>query len=128
MFGNIPFNWFNLPAKGSAGGILVVCDKFSITLSISIMFQEKKTGFIWKLVVVYGSPYEEGKDDFITELHSVMQSWHGPVLVAGDFNLIRFASSARINYRWTDAFNDWVHKWALIELSATNRKFTWTNN
>ena len=60
-----------------------------------------------------------------------MESWQGPVILGGDFNLIRFASkknNVRVNYRWADAFNDWVHKWALLELSASNRKYTWTNN
>jgi hypothetical protein len=28
-----------------------------------------------KLVVVYDSPYDEGKVDFIDELHSVLDSW-----------------------------------------------------
>jgi hypothetical protein len=27
-----------------------------------------------------------------------------------------------------DCFNSWVDKWGLIELSASNKKFTWTNN
>jgi hypothetical protein len=29
----------------------------------------------WRLLVVYGSPYEEGKLDFISELHMVMGKW-----------------------------------------------------
>ena len=36
-----------------------------------------------------------------------MESWQGPVILGGGFNLIRFASdknNARINYRWADAF------------------------
>ena len=108
--GNVPFDWFYLPAKKSVGGILVGSnsDKFSATListlkfSVSIMLQDTKTGFSWKLVVVYGSPYEEGKESFIKELHSIMESWQGPVILGGDFNLILFASdknNARINYR-----------------------------
>jgi hypothetical protein len=67
--GNTPFNWILQPAKGSAGGILVGTnsDMYVATLSqsldslISVMMLDKKTGFSWKLVVVYGSPYEEGK-------------------------------------------------------------------
>jgi len=53
LSGNMPFEWFYLPAKKAAGGILVGSnsDKFSATLiskldfSISIMLQDKKTGF-----------------------------------------------------------------------------------
>jgi hypothetical protein len=25
-------------------------------------------------------------------------------------------------------FNSWISKWGLIELSAANKRFTWTNN
>ena len=52
------------------------------------MIQDENTGFNWKLVVVYGSPYEQGKEGFLKELHSVMQAWQGHALVGGDFNLI----------------------------------------
>ena len=53
LIGNLPFEWFYLPAKKSAGGILVGSnsDKFLTTLvstldfSISIMLQDKKIGF-----------------------------------------------------------------------------------
>lgn len=139
LTGPVPFEWFVLPAKRSAGGNLVGCNKekfsasvcSSLDFTISIMIQDKKSGFIWKLVVVYGSPYEKGKEAFIQELHSIMQSWNGPVLLGGDFNLVRFAtdkSNGNINYKWADLFNDRIHKWALVELSAKNMKFTWTNN
>jgi hypothetical protein len=80
LTGNIPFSRFWLPAKGTAGGILVGCnsDKFSASVcdmldfSISLMIKDIKTGFVWKLIVVYGSPYEVGKLDLLNELHKVM--------------------------------------------------------
>lgn len=53
-----------------------------------------------------------------------MQTWHGPVLLGGDFNLVRCAadkSNGSINYRWVDAFNVWIDKWGLIELNPKNR-------
>lgn len=34
-------------------------------------------------MVVYGSPYDSGKLDFINELHT------GSILIGGDFNLVR---------------------------------------
>lgn len=60
-----------------------------------------------------------------------MSSWQGPLLVGGDFNLVRFISdksNSTINHRWADGFNNWIDKWGLIELNASNKKFTWTNN
>jgi hypothetical protein len=37
--------------------------------------------FMWKLVVVYGSPYDDYKPEFIRELHMVMGEWSGPTMV-----------------------------------------------
>jgi hypothetical protein len=139
LTGNTPFSWCHKPARGTAGGILVGAnsDFFLVTVgqilnySVSVMLLDKKTGFSWKLVVVYGSPYEDGKQAFIEELHDVMASWEGPTLIGGDFNLVRFASDKSngiINHRWADAFNDWVDQWVLIELNPPNKAFTWTNN
>jgi hypothetical protein len=93
---------------------------------------EKKSNFSWRFIAVYGSPYEEGKQRFIDELHSVMEGWSGSSLIGGDFNLVRFTqdkSNGVIYHRLADAFNEWVGKWGLIELNPTNnRVFTWTNN
>jgi hypothetical protein len=90
----------------------------TLDFSISIMLLDKKSGFSWKLVVVYGSPYEEGKQPFLDELHDIMSIWQGPTVVVGDFNLVRFAydkSNGVINHKWADAFNIWVSTWNLIE-------------
>jgi hypothetical protein len=32
---------------------------------------------VWRLIVVYGSPYEESKMEFIDELDSIMGTWQG---------------------------------------------------
>jgi len=136
---NVPFDWFHLEAKGSAGGILVGANKdlFNMAIgdvlkySVSAMMTCKKTGFSWKLIVVYGPAYEEQKLDFLDELELLMNIWQGPILIGGDFNLVRFLrdkSNGIINHMWADSFNEWVDKWALIELSASNKKYTWTNN
>jgi hypothetical protein len=39
--------------------------------------------FVWRIINVYGSPYEEGKMEFVDELHSVMDKWNGPTMVGG---------------------------------------------
>jgi hypothetical protein len=66
------------------------------------MLVDRRNNFSWKLVVVYGSPYEEGKMEFIDELHLVLSAWHGPIVIGGDFNLSRFTSdksNGRINQK-----------------------------
>ena len=61
----------------------------------------------------------------------VMSKSSGPTLIARDFNLVRFSSDKNngiINHKRADAFNEWVGKWALIELDPANKRCTWTNN
>ncbi|XP_073353938.1 uncharacterized protein [Aegilops tauschii subsp. strangulata] len=133
------FTWHFLPALNTAGGILVGFrnDMFEV-----IGFTNKKFGvvstiktkndkFVWQLVVVYGSAYPEFKVDFVAELHDIMESASYPVLVCGDFNLVRQQSdksSGTINPHFAFLFNDWVNRWALLEISISNRSFTWSNN
>jgi endonuclease/exonuclease/phosphatase family metal-dependent hydrolase len=53
------------------------------------------------------------------------------IVIGGDFNLVRFGSDKNngiYNHRWADGFNSWISKWALVKLSASNKRFTWTNN
>jgi hypothetical protein len=52
----------------------------------------------------------------------------GAHFCGGDFNLSRFPgdkNNGRINLKYADCF---VNKWGLIEISSSNRKFTWANN
>jgi hypothetical protein len=133
------FVWEFLPARKTARGILLGVreDTFSVSnvsmmnYSVSCMLLDKKTSMSWRLVVVYGSPYDEGKPEFIDELHLVLSKWQGPTTIGGDFNLCRFStdkSNGRVNQKLADCFNDWITKWGLMEIDPVNRKFTWSNN
>jgi hypothetical protein len=86
---------------------------------------------IWRHIFVYGSPYEEGKEEFLSELHTLFLDNNLPTLVSGDFNLVRFQedkSNGVVNQKWCDKFNAWIEIWGLIEVRMSNRKFTWSNN
>jgi hypothetical protein len=88
-------------------------------------------GFVWQLVVVYGSAYADHKLDFLAELHLVMEQCRYPSLIGGDFNLVlneAEKSSGNISHQLTFLFNDWMNKWALLDLPISNRCFTWANN
>jgi hypothetical protein len=83
------------------------------------------------MVVVYGSPYEETKMEFIDKLHRVMDQWQGPTLVGGDFNLVRNQSEKSngvINFNHANAFNNWIDCWGTIEIKYPSRSFSWSNN
>jgi hypothetical protein len=86
---------------------------------------------VWRLIVVYVSPYEDHKLEFIFELHRVMPYWQGPTLVGGDFNLVRTQrekSNNNINFTHSEAFNDWINTWGFIEIKDPSRSYTWSNN
>lgn len=96
----------------------------SLKLSVSTMLTCKKTSFSWKFIAIYGPAHEEQKLEFLDELELLMTSWQGPLLIGGDFNLVRFTSDKSngvINHRWSDPFNLCVDKWGLIELSASKK-------
>lgn len=124
---------------GTAGGILVGIntDMFDILntdkmqFSVSCAIKNKKDEAVWKFVSVYGSAYDEHKLDFINELHLILSSWVGPIIICGDFNLVRNSSeksSGVVNQTWVNMFNDWVNRFGLQELKCAGRSFTWSNN
>lgn len=83
------------------------------------------------MVVVYGTAYEHDKQEFIDELHAVMEGEELPLIIGGDFNLIRNVSeknNENINYHWADEFNNWINYWGLVELKNPMRSYSWTNN
>lgn len=137
--GNNDFVWHSLPAINTAGGILVglrnnlfeiigfVDKKFCVIVTV----KNKCDDFIWHLVAVYGTAYNEFKLEFIAELHDTMSDLTYPVILGGDFNLVRSVvdkNNGIINNNFSYLFNDWVNKWALMEIGIANRSYTWSNN
>jgi hypothetical protein len=93
--------------------------------------RNKISNTIVKITTVNGSPYEKGKQAFISELHELFLNWNGPAIIGGDFNLVRSQfdkSNGSIDFRWADKFNAWIEMWALTEIGLADRTFTWGNN
>lgn len=139
LAGNKNFSWNLLPSEGSAGGILmgVDADIFDIIswdvrdFSVSCIVSIKSSGTQARFITVYGSPYEEGKEDFLSELHGLFIDNPIPTLIGGDFNLVRSCkdkNNGNVNQKWCDNFNAWVEIWSLLEVKLSGRKFTWANN
>jgi hypothetical protein len=89
VLGNKNFAWKHLPSVGSAGGILVGInlDLFDVlaweikNFSVTVVARNKILGLVVRITIVYGSPYEEKKDEFISELHELFQHWKGLLLL-----------------------------------------------
>ena len=104
---------------------------WKLKFCLTVVLRNTYDNFTWKLCVVYGSPYNEGKQEFINELHSLFDNWSGPFLIGGDYNLVRDLSKKNngvIDYHRADKFNDWINYWGLVELKNPTRSFTWVNN
>jgi hypothetical protein len=136
---NKNFSWNYIPAKGSAGGILVGVKQDSLEVlgwqglkyCAVLIIRNIIDKFTWRLIVVYGSPYDETKLEFIDELHLVMGIWVGPTLIGGDFNLVRSQrekNNGVVNFTHTSKFNDWINLWGLIEIKDPSRSYSWSNN
>jgi hypothetical protein len=108
---NRDFIWHCLPATGTVGGILVGLNsrKFEVLawqnliFAVSVMIKNCDDKFVWTFLSFYGSPYEDGKQEFINELHSLLDNWDGPTLIGGDFNLvanIKEKSNGVVNHKW----------------------------
>ena len=116
---------------GSNADLFTMTTGDLLDYTTSVMLTNKMSGFSFKVISVYGSPYEDGKQAFLDELHKVLGSWQGPLILGGDFNMVRAISDKSngiVNFKWMDLFNEWIDRWGLLELNPKNRKFTWTNN
>lgn len=86
---------------------------------------------VWRLVVVYGSPYEEGKAEFLQELGDLLDNWDGPTIIGGDFNIVsnvKEKSNENIDLKWANLFKEMDNMYSLVELKSSARAYTWTNN
>jgi hypothetical protein len=80
---------------------------------------------------VYGAAQLCDKDDFLTELGMVCSDQRLPLLIGGDFNILRFSSEKnkrmRCN-RWTNMLNSIIITYALREIHLSGGQYTWTNS
>jgi hypothetical protein len=98
LVGGRDFSWFCLPPRGRSGGILAGFDGTSLVVNnvdcghycVKFHLKCKKDGFEWALVAFYGAAQDANKPDFSAELVRVCESESLPMMVGGDFNIIRW--------------------------------------
>jgi hypothetical protein len=83
------------------------------------------------LIAVYGAAQENEKEVFLSELVRMCGTESEPLLLGGDFNIIRGPdekNNNRFNERWPSLFNAIINNLFLRELELSGRQFTWANN
>jgi exonuclease III len=91
------FNWNWVPANGHSGGMLLgfrdecfevgAWRKGSFFISADIFHRCKR--LIWTCILVYGPADHSRTREFLDELVSEVEACQHPLIVGGDFNLIR---------------------------------------
>ena len=83
------------------------------------------------LVTVYGPAQEDKKDQFLTELAQICSNKKYPMLLGGDFNILRFSSEKNKSFhnnKHSDIFNSIINSFELRDLDISGGRFTWSNN
>jgi exonuclease III len=133
------FDWKWISSVGRSGGILggfrlsrfTICDTSVGRFHIKVSLLDLKINVKWCLIIVYGAAQASDKEDFLVELGNICSNQNLPILVGGDFNLLRFSSEknkAMIHSNWSDIFNSIINTCALREIHMTSGQFTWSNN
>jgi endonuclease/exonuclease/phosphatase family metal-dependent hydrolase len=134
--GQFVWNW--LPATGHSGGLLLgfreecfeVGDWKKGTFFLFAMVLQRNRNLKWRFLLVYGPADHSRSLEFLGELEREVNACNYPLVVGGDFNLIRDArdkNNANINWPRLHRFNDAIAAMSLREIPRTGARFTWTN-
>jgi mannosylglycoprotein endo-beta-mannosidase len=97
---------------------------------ISVQLLHRPSRSIFEAIGVYG-PADHGRSRaFLEELSEKILHSTRPLVVGGDFNLLRSAAdknNSNLNWPLIDSFNEYIASWALQEIPRTGARYTWSN-
>jgi hypothetical protein len=92
---------------------------------IKLHIRNKSNNIIWNLVSVYGTAQDTAKSAFLCELVNLAKDNPHPIIVGGDFNLLRYPQEkSRGSVRYTLTFDVVIDSFDLREVSMIERQFT----
>jgi len=132
------FLWHCMAPRGRSGGMMLGINPLIFYISqieegdffIRFKLRHKEVDFKFNLISVYGPAQLDLKMQFLSELVRVCSKDTLPIVIGGDFNIIRSPDEKNNeNYsdRWPFLFNAVIDTLNLRELELTGRKFTWAN-
>lgn len=98
---------------------------------IRMLVLNKHNGFKWNLINVYGAAHSKDKIRFLLELVKVVNINTFPIVMGGDFNIVRKSSErnkASKSFKWSFLFNAIIEHWSFKGLEIAGARFTWSNN
>jgi hypothetical protein len=120
---------------GHSGGILlgVKEDTFEVDdmdheeFFVSMALTHRRSNLRWEVIIVYGPADHRRSPAFLAKLTSKVDRCTTPVMIAGDFNLIRSPedkSSAHVDLPRMRMFNDCIADLALREITRAGARYT----
>jgi hypothetical protein len=83
-----------------------------------------------EIMGIYGPADHAHSQIFLAEISNKIANTESPLLVGGNFNLIRGdadKNNDNINWARVDMFNEAIGEWALREIPRTGARYTWSN-
>src|SRR4051812_1357801 len=96
-----------------------------------MLLTHRRSNLNWEVIIVYGPADHRRSPVFLAELSAKVGRCSSPVVVAGDFNLIRSPeekSSDNVDLSRVRMFNDCIADLALREIPRVGGRYTWSNN
>jgi exonuclease III len=129
------FFWSWLPANGHSGGMLLGVrdslfevgrmDRGQFFLSLSVLHRVSNRKL--EVIGIYGPADHARSRGFLDEITAKITLCAFPILMGGDFNLIRAAedkNNSNLNWSLIDLFNNSIATWAMREIPRTGARFT----
>lgn len=98
---------------------------------VRVLLTDRKSLHKFYLVIVYGAAQDCDEESFLATLSDLCVDQSIPLLIGGDFNILRFHSDKNKvvnNKRYMDMFNYVINIHALRELHMVGGAYTWSNN
>jgi exonuclease III len=132
------FVWCWLPASGRSGGMLMgfresmfeigAIDTGRHFVSVDVILRAARVTL--RIFGIYGPADHSLSAAFLQELSKKVDNTTMPIIMGGDFNLIRTEqdkNNDRINWPRLELFNNHITDWGLRAIPRTGARFTWTN-
>ena len=132
------FRWNFVASVGQSGGFLlgtnnVTFDFVAFDHGIywaSMVVSLRSNNTLLELMVVYGPADHSLSQIFLDEIFTKIDACQLPLLIGGDFNLLRYPSDkSSVNFSWVraEAFNAFIRDTAIREIPRVGARYTWTN-
>jgi hypothetical protein len=115
-------------SQGALRGILMGVKED--ILEVGMVLRHSLNNFRWEMLIVYGHPEHSQSMDFIAEMSRKCMMTSLPIIIGGDFNLIRSVkgkNTGRVNIGLMEKFNMFIDLHQLQEIKRNGSRFTWTN-